>query len=69
MLTRDQTEIGHELAGIIEPPHVADLRDHARCDYERDTAERLQRFNYGTEGPFGQKRNNFSFDSHFLSLA
>src|SRR5271166_1484682 len=65
MLTWHKTEIGHELARTVKPPHVTDLRNHACRDNGGNAAERLQRFNHCTKRPFGQKSHDLPLDSHF----
>src|SRR5208337_5286409 len=65
MLTWHKTEIGHELARTVKPPHVTDLRNHACRDNGGNAAERLQRFDHCTKRPFGQKSHDFPLDSHF----
>jgi hypothetical protein len=41
MLAWNETDEGHELARIIEAPHVADLRYHHGGDHERDATQRF----------------------------
>jgi hypothetical protein len=64
-LAGNEAEISHELARIVEPPHVANLSDYASGDREGDTAKRLQRHHHGAERPLAHELGNLPIDELF----
>src|SRR5271154_353339 len=54
LLSRDQAEIGHELAGVCKACEIAHFSDqHYGCD-QSDTPHRLQGINNWAQIPFGK---------------
>lgn len=49
--TRCQTDIGHQLPGVIETLEIAQFGHHTGGDQQLDAPERLHRFDQGIEAP------------------